>query len=67
MTAPEEVRTGVCIVRAEADGATGLRITVTARVDVEDQLGERRAVTTSIATAVGRVHDFLEAFVRQGS
>ena len=63
--APEGMRTGVCVVRAEADGPTGLRITVTARVDVEDSLGERRSVTTSVPTAVGRVLEFLETFVRQ--
>ena len=66
VTAPEGVRTGVCIVRAEADGPTGLRITVTARVDVEDQLTERSSATSSIVTAIGRVQDFLDAFARQG-
>jgi hypothetical protein len=65
VTAPDQVRTGVCVVRAEADGPTGLRITVTARVDVEDTPGERRSVTTSVPTAVGRVLEFLETFVRQ--
>ena len=64
VTAPEEMRTGVCVVRAEADGPTGLRITVTARVDVEDLPGERRTVTTSVATAVAYVREFLEAFAR---
>lgn len=66
VTAPHGVRTGVCVIRAEADGPTGLRITVTARVDVEDELGERSSVTTNVATAVGRIREFLEAFVRQG-
>ncbi len=66
VTAPEETRTGVCVVRAEADGRSGLRITVTARVDVEDLPSERRTVTTSVATAVAYVREFLEAFAREG-
>ena len=63
--APEGMRTGVCVVRAEADGATGLRITVTARTDVEDLPGERRTVTTNVAAAVARVREFLEAFAEE--
>jgi len=63
---PGGVRTGACVVRAEVDGRTGLRITVTARVDVEDQSGERRTVTTSVATALARVSEFLEACIRNG-
>jgi hypothetical protein len=66
VTAPEGVRTGAGVVRAEADGRTGLRITVTARLDVEDLPGERRTVTTSVATAVARVREFLEAFALEG-
>lgn len=66
VTASETVRTGACVVRAETDGCTGLRITVTARVDVEDQSGERRTVTTSVAAALARVSEFLEACVRDG-
>ncbi|WP_222262803.1 hypothetical protein [Modestobacter marinus] len=64
VTAPEEVRTGACVVRAETDGCTGLRITVTARLDVEDATGDRRTVTTSVATAVASVREFLQAFAR---
>lgn len=66
VTTFEGVRTGACVVRAEADGRTGLRITVTARLDVEDPPGERRTVTTSVAAAIARVGEFLEAFVRDG-
>jgi hypothetical protein len=62
VTTPQGVRTGACVVRAEADGRTGLRITVTARLDVEDLSGERRTATTSMATAVARVREFLETF-----
>jgi hypothetical protein len=57
-------RTGACVVRAEVDGRTGLRITVTARVDVDELLGERRTVTTSVAAAIARVSEFLEECVR---
>ncbi|WP_281282173.1 hypothetical protein [Geodermatophilus aquaeductus] len=39
---------------------------MTARVDVEDQPAERSGATTSITTAIGRVQDFLDTFVRQG-
>lgn len=63
---PEGVRTGACVVRAETDGCTGLRITVTARLDVEDAPGEHRTVTTSVATAVARVREFLETFAGEG-
>jgi hypothetical protein len=66
VTIPEGVRTGACVVRAEVDGHTGLRITVTERVDVEDQSGERRTVTTSVAAALARVSEFLEACARDG-
>ena len=66
VTTPEGVRTGACVVRAEVDGRAGLRITVTARVDVEDPSGERRTVTTSVAAAVACVSEFLEACVRDG-
>jgi hypothetical protein len=65
-TAPGGAHTGTCVVRAEADGSGCLRITVTARVDVEDQPAERSGATTSITTAIGRVQDFLDTFVRQG-
>jgi len=65
-TASDGVRTGACVVRAEVDGRTGLRITVTARVDVEDLPGERRTVTTSVAAAIARVSEFLEECVRDG-
>jgi hypothetical protein len=64
--APEVMRTGACVVRADADGPPGLRITVIAQVDVEDLFGERRTVTTSVATAVERVREFLEACAREG-
>ena len=63
---PGGVRTGACVVRAEVDGRTGLRITVTARLDVEDLSGDRRTVTTSVATAVARVREFLETFAGEG-
>ncbi len=65
VTTPQGVRTGACVVRAEADGRTGLRITVTARLDVEDLSGERRTATTSMATAVARVREFIETFASE--
>jgi hypothetical protein len=64
VTTPQGARTGACVVRAEVDGRTGLRITVTARVDLEDLPGERRTVTTSVAAAIARVSEFLEECVR---
>ncbi len=59
VTALGGTRAGACVVRAETDGCTGLWITVTARLDVEDAAGDRRTVTTSVATAV---REFLQAF-----
>lgn len=62
MTAAEGVRTGVCLVRAECDGSTGLRITVTCRQNLEHPETETIWSSVSIDAAVAHVLDFLEVF-----
>lgn len=52
-------RTGVCVVRAERDGPTELRITVTSRLDVDNPGCETVFRTVSVAVAVLHIQEFL--------
>jgi hypothetical protein len=56
---PDLVRTGVCVVRAEVDGATGLIITVTSRPDLDDEARTSTLRTTAADAALARVAEFL--------
>lgn len=55
---PEPERCGVCIVRVVRQ-ASGLRITVTQRSDVDDASTETRHTTTDVARAVEAVREFI--------
>lgn len=64
MTA-EAVRTGVCVIRAEGDGPSGLRITVTSRPDICAD-AEAVHLSTGVDEAVAVVRRFLLAFAGSG-
>jgi hypothetical protein len=55
---PEPERCGVCIVRVVRQ-ASGLRITLTKRSDVDDASTETRHTTTDVALAVEAVRNFI--------
>src|SRR5690348_5776876 len=55
---PEPERCGVCIVRVVRQ-ASGLRITLTMRSDVEDASTETQHKTTDVAQAVEAVRNFI--------
>lgn len=59
MPSPDPPRTGVCVIRAERDGPTELRITVTTRRDVGDAGCEKVCLTVSIDDAMQEVLAFL--------
>jgi len=60
----EEVRTGVCVVRAEFDSYIGLRLTVTSVLDVNRWSAVRKPHgSISVEAALDEVRTFLVDFV----
>lgn len=55
-------RIGVCLVRVETDASAGLLFTVSARLDVNDAMGEIVLRTAVVDDAVEQVRRFLTDF-----